>query len=247
MASIFLLVKAARGVEDDSDLAKKGILSETELAGLKGISPDGRAMVMWAWIMRIAQETFESARGPRPHAPKLMAVFNQCIAARNGIQTIHTYLKTQLPFAYVHLLTLLVNVNNLIVSIKCGAVFIVAMAQDDVQTMGYQFLMLMLVPVLYHGLLSISYVIQDPFGEDMLDFPIAAFVEYVAQCCDAVLIAQDNYPGGEIVIEQQEQQAAVQQQVNKNLEAGEIDAEAVGQQSAMAAAVDAIREFNGQV
>merc|ERR550537_907015 len=197
MASIFLLVKAAREDPKDQDLVEKGLLSADEVGKLEGISPDGRAMVMWAWIMRLSQETFESARGPRPHAPKLMMVFNQCIAARNGIQCIHTYLKTQLPFAYAHLLTLLVNVNNLVVSIKCGAVFIVALANDDHQTMGYQFLMLMLVPCLYHGLLSISYVIQDPFGEDVLDFPIAAFVEYVAQCCDAALIGQEVYPGPE--------------------------------------------------
>ena len=32
------------------------------------------------------------------------------------------YLKTQLPFAYVHLLTLLVSLNTQVVSIKCGAV-----------------------------------------------------------------------------------------------------------------------------
>merc|ERR550537_350484 len=145
MASIFLLVKAAREDPKDQDLVEKGLLSADEVGKLEGISPDGRAMVMWAWIMRLAQETFEGARGPRPHAPKLMMVFNQCIKARDGIQTIHTYLKTQLPFAYVHLLTLLVNVNNLVVSIKCGAVFIVALANDDHQTMGYQLLMLILV------------------------------------------------------------------------------------------------------
>merc|ERR1719352_1272967 len=145
MASIFLLVKAARNDLNDADLVEKGLMSKKEVDKLKGISPDGRAMVMWAWIMRISQETFESAAGPRPHAPKLMMVFNQCIGARNGIQTIHTYLKTQLPFAYVHLLTLLVNVNNLVVSVKCRAVFIVALAQDERDSMGYQFLMLLLV------------------------------------------------------------------------------------------------------
>merc|ERR1719440_786937 len=249
MASIFLLVKAARGLEDDTDLPKKGILSEDEVDRLQGISPDGRAMVMWAWIMRICQETFEAARGPRPHAPKLMLIFNQCLSARNGIQTIHTYLKTQLPFAYVHLLTLLVNVNNLVVSIKCGAVFIVALANDDHQTMGYQFLMLMLVPVLYHGLLSISYVIQDPFGEDVLDFPIAAFVEYVAQCCDAAIVAQEVYPGVPGFTEEAlaAVSAAGRHDKESELEAGEVDADAVGQQSAMAAAVDSIREFTGAV
>jgi len=251
MASIFLLAKAARGDPRDDDLVSKGLLSQSEIDKLQGISPDGRAMVMWAWIMRLCQETFESAQGPRPHAPKLMLVFNQCINARNGIQTIHTYLKTQLPFAYVHLLTLLVNVNNVIVAVKCGVVFIVALSNEDPQTMGYQLLMLLLVPVLYHGLLSISYVIQDPFGEDMLDFPIAAYIEYVAQCCDAAIVAQTVYPGtpaieGPTGVSSMGMtpQAPV---ARGELEAGEVDAEAVGQMSAMSAAVDSIREFTGSV
>eukprot|EP00747_Dinoflagellata_sp_TGD_P168183 gnl/TRDRNA2_/TRDRNA2_193977_c0_seq1.p1 gnl/TRDRNA2_/TRDRNA2_193977_c0~~gnl/TRDRNA2_/TRDRNA2_193977_c0_seq1.p1 ORF type:complete len:541 (+),score=94.54 gnl/TRDRNA2_/TRDRNA2_193977_c0_seq1:95-1717(+) len=195
MASIFLLVKAARDIEEMDDLFKKGVLSESEVDALKNVSPYGRAMIMWAWIMRLAQETFDDAAGPGPHAPKLVAVFQHCILARNGVQTIHTYLQTQLPFAYVHLITLLVNINNFIVAFKCGVVFVVANAKGDRQEMMYQVLMFMLVPILYHGLLSISYVIHDPFGEDMLDFPIAAFAEYVAECCDAALVAQQLYPG----------------------------------------------------
>jgi len=240
---------------------KKGLLSQHEVAQLEDVSPDGRAMVMWGWIMRLAQETFESARGPRPHAPKLMLIFNQCISARDGIQTIHTYLQTQLPFAYVHLLTLLVNVNNLVISIKCGAVFIVALAKDDHQTMAYQVLMFLLVPVLYHGLLSISYVIHDPFGEDMLDFPIAAFVEYVAQACDAVLVAQDNYPGtpyeepggqsAAVVLSPsaatRSTQAAEKPAREGDVEEGEEDFDALGTDAALKAAVDSIREFTGAV
>lgn len=194
MASIYLLVKAARDQSKLEDLAKKELLSQQELDAIKDASLYGRAMIMWGWIMRICQEHFGSCRGPPPHAPKLAAVFNLCLASRNGIQTIHTYLETQLPFAYVHLITLLVNVNNLIICIKCAVVFSKGLVNNDPQTMGYQLLMFLLVPVLYQGLLSISYVIHDPFGEDMLDFPIAAFAEYVAKSCDAMLLAQENYP-----------------------------------------------------
>lgn len=257
LASIFLLVKGARGNTDDSDMYKKGLLSKDEVTRIEDLSADGRAMVMWGWIMRLTQETFESARGPRPHAPKLMMIFNQCISARDGIQTIHTYLQTQLPFAYVHLLTLLVNVNNLVISIKCGAVFIVALANDDHQAMGYQVLMFLLVPVLYHGLLSISYVIHDPFGEDMLDFPIAAFVEYVAQCCDAVLVAQDNYPGlpsqqeggemGDLPTSPKSPSKRNAPGPVGDVEEGEEDFDAIGRDAVMMAAVESIREFTGAV
>ena len=68
------------------------------------------------------------------------------------------YLHTQLPYAYVHLITLLVNLNNVIVSVKCGLIFGKARAENDIQEMINQSAMVLLVPILYHGLLSISYV-----------------------------------------------------------------------------------------
>ena len=38
------------------------------------------------------------------------------------------------------------------------------------------------------------YVIHDPFGEDMLDFPIAAYTEYCSLCCEAAAIGSDTSP-----------------------------------------------------
>eukprot|EP00746_Dinoflagellata_sp_MGD_P133433 gnl/MRDRNA2_/MRDRNA2_67121_c0_seq1.p1 gnl/MRDRNA2_/MRDRNA2_67121_c0~~gnl/MRDRNA2_/MRDRNA2_67121_c0_seq1.p1 ORF type:complete len:173 (+),score=21.67 gnl/MRDRNA2_/MRDRNA2_67121_c0_seq1:26-520(+) len=62
----------------------------------------------------------------------------------------------------------------------------------------YEIFMLFGYTVLLQGLLALSYVIQDPFGEDMLDFPIAAFTEYVADCCDSALVSQATFPGGAV-------------------------------------------------
>lgn len=208
IASIFLVVKAARNAEDDEDpetsrardlqdlneMAEKGLLSVEETHLLANSTPYGRAMAMWAWVMRLSQESLVDASGPPPHAPKLTLVINECIMAREGIQMIHTFLKTQLPFAYVHLITVIVNMNNIVLSITCGTIFTISFSNRDFQTMVYQVMKFILVPILYHGLLSISYVIHDPFGDDMLDFPIAAFIKYVAECCDAALVAQETYP-----------------------------------------------------
>ena len=36
---------------------------------------------------------------------------------------------------------------------------------------------LVLVPLIYQGLLSISVVIYDPFGPDVLDFPVVAYAK----------------------------------------------------------------------
>lgn len=259
IASIFLLVKAARASdvdpEDLNDVEKlqkdlRGILSESEVLQLRGISPYGRAMTMWGWIMRLCQSTFSEAEGPAPHAPKLTQVFQQCISARNGVQTIHTYLQTQLPFAYVHLITLIVECNNIVVGITCGVVFMVAWDKGDTPDCVYQILMFLLVPVLYHGLLSISYVIHDPFGEDMLDFPIAAFVEYVAQCCDAAQVAQETFPGAHgssQAAQGYEARRPAGLEVAAGVNAAVTSAAVTGSQAAVNAAVDSIRELKDAI
>lgn len=196
MASIQLLLKAARGSDDISNMKENGLLTREEVDSIESCSPYGRAMVMWGWIMRICQDSFHRASGPPPHAPKVALAFNICLSARNGIQTIHTYLQTQLPFAYVHLISLLVSVNNLIVTAKCALVIIVSISKDpmDGTMIGNQLLMMILIPTIYQGLLSISYMIHDPFGEDMLDFPVAAYEMYVQESCNAVMQAQEAFP-----------------------------------------------------
>merc|ERR1719316_1241059 len=109
---------------------------------------------------------------------KFRDVAAQAILARNGISIIWTYLRTQLPFAYVHLVTFLVNLNNLVVAVKCGMVLSMAIKATAWSQCVNQVLFLFIVPPLYQGLLGISHVIHDPFGEDLLDFPVMAFQEY---------------------------------------------------------------------
>merc|ERR1712151_698197 len=86
---------------------------------------------------------------------------------------------TQLPFPYVHLITFIVNVQNLTLAVKCGAAFAVAMAQNNIEVMIGQVIIVLLVGTVYQGLLSISYVVQDPFGEDLLHSPLNYFAQYV--------------------------------------------------------------------
>merc|ERR1712146_663470 len=61
---------------------------------------------------------------------------------------------------------------------KCGVVLAGQLKEENYMYAGCQMVYLFAVPLLYQGLLSISYVIHDPFGEDLLDFPIMAFQEY---------------------------------------------------------------------
>lgn len=191
MASIMLLLMAARGKDNSGSLISDGLLTAEEVKSLEGVGSFQRAATMWVWILRLTDQAFKLVKAP---APRFAALMSRAMQARDGIQTIHTYLETQLPFAYVHLITLLVNLQNIVVSIKAGIVFAVARANGDSQQMANQIFMCILVCVIYQGLLIISYVVHDPFGEDLLDFPVVAYTEYVAMSCSAMEKAQGTVP-----------------------------------------------------
>merc|ERR1719181_1846662 len=70
----------------------------------------------------------------------------------------------------------------------------VSVKMDRLQIVN-ECLFVIVVPLVYDGLLAISYMIHDPFGEDMLDFPIAAYLATVIDNCYACQHAVDMWPG----------------------------------------------------
>jgi len=192
MASIELLVQAAREEEDIDSLLELDLLSETEAEFMKEYELLWqRPMVIWAWIMHIVSDAMDHDKTP---APSRQAVIGQCLAARDGMANINMYLDTQLPFAYVHLITLLVNVQNILMSIKSGLKFATAVGQGDPFIMIQEMMTTAIIVFIYQALLTIAYTIMDPFGDDVLDFPIRAYEAYVASIVDAMMGAGRGCP-----------------------------------------------------
>jgi len=191
-ASVELLVQAARNKPDMKRLVQSDMLTPVEANVMKKYDELWqRPVVIWAWIMRIGTAAMDHNLSP---PPRTMAVMNQCLAARQGIANINTLLDTQLPFAYVHLITLLVNVQNVTLSVKAGVIIATAIPQGNVFVMLQQVATCCIVGFIYQALLQISYVLLDPFGDDVLDFPCTAYMEYLAAQVDAMAEAQLDCP-----------------------------------------------------
>merc|ERR1719498_12433 len=92
-----------------------------------------------------------------------------CVDARNGIDGVQMQLNSQLPFAYAHLITLLVHVSSIFTVIKCG--LRLALASSSLEVVC-QVMFAFVLSVCYLGLLSMDAVIADPFGDDVIEsFP----------------------------------------------------------------------------
>merc|ERR1712008_406050 len=130
----------------------------------------------------------------RSSAPLSNQCLGECIKAREGMALIIAHLDTQLPFAYVHLICLLVNLQNVVFAIQSGMHCSISYAKGETGSVIQQVVSCLLIGVIYQAIFGITYVILDPFGDDAMDFPQAVFTAYNATLVDAVLKAQQPCP-----------------------------------------------------
>jgi len=114
-----------------------------------------------------------------------------CVKAKNSIDNIYVYLRTQLPFAYVHLVACLAHVQNVSTAIHAGLK--ISMDASNPETWIQEICMAAMVSLIYQGVLALSYILEDPFGDDMLDFPVKSYTAYVMASVRAVQEAQWNF------------------------------------------------------
>jgi len=192
IASIELLVQAARGTENFEELVQNDLLSFAEVEAVRRKTYEyQRPMMMWAWIVRICVGALDHNKSPPAVAQQ---VITHCVNAREGIATINSYLDTQLPFAYVHLITFLVNIQNFVFALLSGVTVAQNFATKNVTGIIQQTISCTLVVLIYQSLLQITYHILTPFGDDVLDFPIKAYTNYIATMIDAFFEAQQPCP-----------------------------------------------------
>jgi len=114
--------------------------------------------------------------------------------AREGMALINAHFDTQLPFAYVHLICLLVNLQNVVFAVVSGMHCAISYSKNDIPAIIQQVGACLLIGVVYQGIFGLTYVILDPFGDDALDFPLPALRAYHASLVDAILRAQQPCP-----------------------------------------------------
>merc|ERR1719215_2092236 len=162
MASVDLFVQGGRRKPEEENTehlknlcSNQRLLTEAEVDVLLGIDENiHRASVLWVWVCHCATQALVQ-NGTA--APRTSAVAAQCVKARDGIYNMGEYIETPLPYAYVHLISLLVQLQNLVVALKAGVV-----CSQNFGTAGgnlivcQEMFMTIVVCTIYQGLLQIS-------------------------------------------------------------------------------------------
>lgn len=191
LAAIDMIVMAARDEDNLEHVKSNGLITAAEMEELEVLSLWQRPVAVWTWIMHISVKAMDIAKTP---GPRTVLIEQQCFLARDALGIIHAYVLTKLPFAYVHLITFFVNLHHLVAAIETGYFVTKYLAQDKYFGVCISVGSLVVMIIIYQGLLGISYMILDPFGDDVLDFPVRHYMRFVAANVDALLGAQDHCP-----------------------------------------------------
>lgn len=182
--------KSSVGEKDLAELRNEGLLTGHEFtmltASMDQIEPEIRhhggldldiAQVPWAWNCRLIHILFKNGA----FSPPVMAMLHRlCLQARDGIEGTAMQLNSQLPFTYSHLIATLTQGAVILSFVKCG---MAAALADSGLAIGCEILFTCSIAMVYLGLLSMTAVIADPFGEDIIDLPASHMQQQLWRGC----------------------------------------------------------------
>lgn len=140
----------------DGDVNPKGALDFTV------------AELPWIWNAQAVKAIFDEKMIPPPLMSLLLRL---CLDCRVMIDSLSMQMNSQLPFAYTHLITLLVNMATVLSAVICG--LFSSLAETNLE-LACHITQTVTICTCLCGLLTTTAVIADPFGDDTSDFPAAS-------------------------------------------------------------------------
>lgn len=196
------------------EILEEGLLTEDEI----DILPKGSAapQCLWVWIGNAMNAVSIEGMHPDPigNVGRVAAI---CRRARTHIRTILGQMETQEPFPFMHLISWMVKTYlivflglNSFTSGMHDAVFDPnkGKAKSNIEEITKTWtkadpasaipwaIMVLFLPVYYQGLLACIAKMQNPFGNDNIDFPRRIYMNRCASECRAIIRAAAISPVG---------------------------------------------------
>eukprot|EP00041_Stephanoeca_diplocostata_P007558 m.107923 g.107923 ORF g.107923 m.107923 type:complete len:382 (-) comp16936_c0_seq2:59-1204(-) len=178
-------IRAAKNVDKTRYVARRA-LTNTERDALQSHArPD---QLLFYWIQSLSLSA-SKARPDVQHDVWMTCIQSAIQDMRRGASAIKTYQDTQLPFPYVHLLSLIVKLALFILALDTGGELAVAYQQHYITWMVLSTFKLLIMNFFYQGLLELQVIFTNPFLDHPAHFPQAMMQRQLESAC-ANIVAQ---------------------------------------------------------
>jgi len=186
-----LIYKQASGELDLEILERKNLLTKEERVSLDQVSGSfsNLAAIIYHWCIASLKDMLAQSQlsSPTVFSP-ILSCINVCFFAT---QDIFAFLDTQMPFSYLHLLTVITKIHMAFVLFYSAGVVSQGISTASWTRIVLGYAVLFTNNVIYEGLLLIHDMLVNPLGNQSGDFPKEVFVQQTAQLCDIM------YNGGQ--------------------------------------------------
>jgi len=171
------------------DMLEIELINKDELVILKNLR--NKPQVIWVWMTSFFRYLIWDTRQIPQELVK--NVHDELFRGRGAIQRTFSYIDTQVPLPYTHLNALTVHCFHLALAVICGINCTVAIHESNWGRFCLQVAMIGSFGPLYQGILIISAKLQNPLGDDDIDFPRMAYHMALQETGEAFfLAAQQN-------------------------------------------------------
>lgn len=170
----------ARGEDSEDtlkDLVTRGLITEEELNIIK--SKPSKPQVVWVWLSQLVHNLAQAGKIQYPDmmVPQLDKM---CAKGRGAIGTLFAYTDTQIPYIWVHMLSVTVVMICCVISLKCGLTL--AFIFQDPNNMGISWPRIFaevchvtFLPFAFSAFMLLGGQLANPLGDDFIDFPGLAY------------------------------------------------------------------------
>eukprot|EP00026_Physarum_polycephalum_P010112 Phypoly_transcript_10263.p1 GENE.Phypoly_transcript_10263~~Phypoly_transcript_10263.p1 ORF type:complete len:351 (+),score=46.45 Phypoly_transcript_10263:239-1291(+) len=148
-------------------LIDKGLMTPAENERLLEFRSVYQPAIVFGWVMHTMQPLVRSMPSRAAQQTALACVSN-CFTASEEISA---FIKTQLSYPYVHLITFITKVHLVLVMIYGGGVVTEGITMHLWNRIALGYIIIITNNIIYEGLLQIYEKLHNPLGHDEVDFP----------------------------------------------------------------------------
>lgn len=167
-----LIYKQAINDNDFSEFLEQKMMTQSEEEAISECKDLPQSAIVYSWCMHLVKPILPKV-APAAAISPILASMTACM---NASQEISAFLKTQMPYMYLHLLAFTTKVHLAFI-IFYGAGIIAQGIQQTLWTrilLGYT--VIITNNIIYEGLLRIHEMLYNPLGNDNADFPSHLYI-----------------------------------------------------------------------
>jgi predicted membrane chloride channel (bestrophin family) len=197
-----MVYKHANDDVDYNDLVEAKVATQAEADRLTESKGHNLPAIVYGWCFAILPPLISTGKVVAPLGA--VTVVLACITGSfNASQELHALLSTQMPYAYLHLLTVTTKVHLAFVVFYAGGVIAGGISGHLWTRIIFGYTIIITNNIIYEGLLRIHAMLVNPLGDDDGDFPTHLYVSNTLALCNALQapppkedIAQDTQGPG---------------------------------------------------